>query len=208
MFRAIRLLSKIVSGIGELIVVDYRDFVRPQVFLYVKNQEALLLLLRLLKDHSRILCQTLCDLTAVDWLGYKLPSSYGVVLNQGRFQLLYNLVSYYFNFRINVSIFIADWVNVCSVGSLFRSAVWLERELWDMFGIFFIGHVDLRRILTDYGFAGFPLRKDFPLSGYEELRYDEATKGIAYESLELAQEMRPNDSLNPWASRILDSRSK
>ena len=85
-----------------------------------------------------------------------------------------------------------------SVSSVFKSASWLEREVWDLFGIFFSEHSDLRRILTDYGFQGFPLRKDFPLTGFVELKYDDEMKRVSYDSLELSQEFRFFDFQSPW----------
>jgi NADH-quinone oxidoreductase subunit C len=87
---------------------------------------------------------------------------------------------------------------VSSANFLYKSSGWLEREVWDLFGIFFVEHPDLRRILTDYGFQGFPLRKDFPLSGYTELRYDDESKSIVYEPIELAQEFRFFQFESPW----------
>jgi NADH-quinone oxidoreductase subunit C len=87
---------------------------------------------------------------------------------------------------------------VKSASSIYKSSLWLEREIWDMFGIFFSEHPDLRRILTDYGFEGFPLRKDFPLSGFNEVRYDDEVKRIIYEPIEITQEFRSFDFLSPW----------
>lgn len=113
-----------------------------------------------------------------------------------RFEILYNLLSIKQNFRFYIKTFtnLRTW----SLTSLYTSANWLEREVWDMFGIFFINHPDLRRILTDYGFEGFPLRKDFPLTGYVELRYDDEKSNIVYEPLELAQEYRLFLFNSPW----------
>ena len=116
-----------------------------------------------------------------------------------RFQLVYTLLSHYFRGRIIVSVFLKESEDISSIFNLFRGSSWLEREIWDMFGIFFNNHPDLRRILTDYGFDGFPLRKDFPITGYSEIRYDDTQKCIVYEPLELTQEYRIFDTLSPWA---------
>jgi NADH-quinone oxidoreductase subunit C len=91
---------------------------------------------------------------------------------------------------------------VASVSGVFSSAIWLEREAWDMFGIFFANHPDLRRILTDYGFEGHPLRKDFPLTGFKEVRYDEEQKRVVYEPVKLTQEFRRFDFMSPWEGML------
>ena len=102
------------------------------------------------------------------------------------------------NTRIRVKLSTDEDTPVASVTSIFNSANWWEREVWDMFGIGFIDHPDLRRILTDYGFEGHPLRKDFPLTGYVELRYDDEQKRVVYEPVKLTQEFRTFDFLSPW----------
>jgi NADH-quinone oxidoreductase subunit C len=102
------------------------------------------------------------------------------------------------NARIRVKLAVAEEEIVHSVTSTFSTAGWFEREVWDMFGIPFSGHADLRRILTDYGFEGHPLRKDFPLSGYVELRWDEEYKRVVYEPVQLPQDFRVFDNLSPW----------
>lgn len=113
-----------------------------------------------------------------------------------RFELSYNLSSIKYNFRIFIKTYTSAYVP--SVSTLFNSANWIERECWDMFGVFFTNHPDLRRILTDYGFDGFPLRKDFPLTGYIEIRYDDEKANIVYEPLELSQEYRLFNFTSPW----------
>jgi len=107
-----------------------------------------------------------------------------------RFTLVYNLLSVKYNTRLFLSLSVDELGSVPSVTSLYPSSNWMEREVWDLFGIFFSDHPDLRRILTDYGFEGHPLRKDFPLTGYVEVLYDTNKKKVAYESVELAQEYR------------------
>ena len=111
---------------------------------------------------------------------------------------MYNLLSLRHNARIRVRTYTDELSAVDSACSVFSAANWYEREAFDMYGVFFEGHPDLRRILTDYGFHGHPLRKDFPMSGYVELRYDEELKRVVYEPVELKQEFRNFDFLSPW----------
>ena len=117
---------------------------------------------------------------------------------EARFEVAYDLLSLRYNSRIRVKTQVDEITPLNSVISVYRSADWWEREVWDLFGVFFVNHLDLRRILTDYGFEGHPLRKDFPLSGYVEVRYDERKKRIVCEPLSLAQEFRTFDFKNPW----------
>ena len=112
--------------------------------------------------------------------------------------MVYNLLSLVHNNRVTVKVMLDDNSSIPSVSKVFSSADWWEREIWDLFGIFFSGHPDLRRILTDYGFDGHPLRKDFPLTGYVEVRYDDAQKRVVYEPVKLTQEYRDFDFLSPW----------
>lgn len=130
---------------------------------------------------------TLVDITAVDW-----PE------RAKRFDLVWHLLSMQRNQRIRVKAAIGEDQMVPSVVTVWKSANWYEREVFDMFGILFSGHPDLRRILTDYGFRGHPLRKDFPTTGYTEVRYDEAQKRVVYEPVNLVQEYRQFDFLSPW----------
>ena len=113
-----------------------------------------------------------------------------------RFEVNYNLLSTKYNIRFFVKTYTQAYVPSLTV--LFNSANWIERECWDMFGIFFLNHPDLRRVLTDYGFDGFPLRKDFPLTGYIEIRYDDEKSNIVYEPLEMSQEYRLFNFTSPW----------
>ena len=115
-----------------------------------------------------------------------------------RFDVVYNLLSMTQNSRVRVKLQTDDEGQVPSVSSVFSSANWWEREAWDLYGIFFSDHPDLRRILTDYGFIGHPLRKDFPLTGYLEVRYDDEQKRVVYEPVKLTQEYRNFDFLSPW----------
>ena len=117
---------------------------------------------------------------------------------QNRFEVVYCLLSLSRNLRLKVKVSANEKVPIPSVAEVFSSAGWWEREVWDLFGIFFSGHPDLRRILSDYGFEGHPLRKDFPLTGYVEVRYDDNQKRIVYEPVSLAQEFRDFDFMSPW----------
>lgn len=140
-----------------------------------------------LKDHHNTQFVNLSDITAID-----VPS------RQYRFELVYNLLSLRYNSRIRVKTYTDELTPIDSIYSIFKAADWYEREVWDMYGVFFSNHPDLRRILTDYGFEGHPLRKDFPLTGYVELRYDDEYKRIVVEPLELAQEFRKFELAAPW----------
>ncbi|MBW6507144.1 MAG: NADH-quinone oxidoreductase subunit C [Rhodobacteraceae bacterium] len=130
---------------------------------------------------------TLVDITAVDW-----PQ------RAARFDVVYHLLSMYQNHRIRVKLALREDEQVDTITGVFPGASWYEREVFDMFGILFAGHPDLRRLLTDYGFSGHPLRKDFPTTGYVEVRYDEALKRVVYEPVKLAQDYRQFDFLSPW----------
>ncbi|MES0861781.1 NADH-quinone oxidoreductase subunit C [Ruegeria sp. SCPT10] len=134
-------------------------------------------------------CQfsTLVDITGVDY-----PE------RAKRFDVVYHFLSMYQNQRIRLRVSIREEDMVPSIVDVHPSANWFEREVFDMFGILFSGHPDLRRILTDYGFRGYPLRKDFPTTGYTEVRYDEAQKRVVYEPVSLVQEYRQFDFMSPW----------
>ncbi len=145
-----------------------------------------------LKYHTNLQYKVLVDMTAVDY-----PT------RPNRFDVVYHLLSIKYNTRIRVKTVINELDSIESITNLYSSAGWAEREVWDMFGILFLNHKDLRRILTDYGFEGFPLRKDFPLSGYIAVRYDEFTKIVVCEPIEHAQEFRSFDLQTPWNSRVI-----
>lgn len=130
---------------------------------------------------------SLVDITAVDY-----PE------REQRFVVVYHFLSMYLNQRIRVKVAVGEEDIVPSIHTIHPSANWFEREVFDMFGILFSGHPDLRRILTDYGFRGHPLRKDFPTTGYTEVRYDEAQKRVVYEPVNLVQEYRQFDFMSPW----------
>ena len=134
-------------------------------------------------------CQfsSLVDITAVDYPG-----------REKRFEVVYHLLSMYQNHRLRLRMSVREEDMVASIIVVHPSANWFEREVFDMFGILFSGHPDLRRLLTDYGFRGHPLRKDFPTTGYTELRYDEVKKRVVYEPVSLVQEYRQFDFMSPW----------
>lgn len=115
-----------------------------------------------------------------------------------RFEMIYHFLSMYTNARVRVKVVVGEEDMVPSIHTIHPSANWFEREVFDMFGILFSGHPDLRRLLTDYGFRGHPLRKDFPTTGYIEVRYDEAQKRVVYEPVKLVQEYRQFDFMSPW----------
>jgi NADH-quinone oxidoreductase subunit C len=140
-----------------------------------------------LRDDERCQFCSFIDITAVDWPG-RVP----------RFDVVYHFLSPKQNQRIRVKIAVDENTSVPSIIDVFRGADWFERETYDLYGILFTGHPDMRRILTDYGFEGYPLRKDFPLTGFVEVRYDDEQKRVVYEPVRLSQEFRNFDFLSPW----------
>ncbi|WP_306154932.1 NADH-quinone oxidoreductase subunit C [Roseovarius sp. MMSF_3281] len=144
-------------------------------------------LVEFLKTDSTCRFTTLVDITGVDY-----PE------RAKRFDVVYHFLSMYQNQRIRLRVACREEDMVPSITGLHPSANWFEREVFDMFGILFTGHPDLRRILTDYGFRGYPLRKDFPTTGYTEVRYDEVQKRVVYEPVSLVQEYRQFDFMSPW----------
>lgn len=132
-----------------------------------------------LKNYTKSQFKMLIDICGVDFINRK-----------ARFEIVYHLLSVHYNERISIKISTVEISSILSINSIFPNADWYEREIWDLYGIYFGGHKDLRRILTDYGFEGHPLRKDYPLSGFFELRYDEKTKQVISERIELTQKTR------------------
>lgn len=164
---------------------------------YIKKDKTLLIniesinllkILNFLKNHWFLQYKTLIGITATDNLN-----------KDKRFSIYYFLLSYKLNHRIILVLNISEKKIIDSSTFIYKGANWYEREIWDLFGIFFKNHPDLRRILTDYGFEGFPLRKDFPQSGFTEIRYDDEKKHVLYESLELTQEYRSFTYITPWS---------
>ena len=142
-----------------------------------------------LKNHTNCQYKILSDLCIVDYL---------TRTKKERFDIIYNLLSIRFNSRIRIKISINELQPVDSITTIYNAANWWEREAWDMFGVFFSNHPDLRRILTDYGFEGHPLRKDFPLSGFLEVYYNELKKRVVYEPINLSQQYRLFEFNTPW----------
>ena len=162
--------------------------IKENILIINTTKEALLNLLLFLKNNQFLQFKTLVSITAVDYPKKK-----------NRFEINYFLLSYKLNTRIIIKLETNDTTPVPSITSIYKGANWYEREVWDLFGVFFSNHPDLRRILTDYGFEGFPFRKDFPQTGFVEVRYDDEKKYVTYESLELTQEFRSFDFVNPWS---------
>ena len=158
---------------GELNVIVERDHI--------------ISVLRFLRDDSRLQFISIIDICGVDYPG-----------REERFSVVYHLLSPRRNARIRLTITTDETTPVASATSVYPGADWFEREAYDMYGILFSGHPDLRRLLTDYGFDGYPLRKDFPLTGYVEVRYDDEAKRVVYEPVELRQEFRDFDYESPW----------
>ena len=140
-----------------------------------------------LRDDERCQFWSLVDVTAIDWPG-----------RASRFDVVYHFLSPTQNRRIRVKVEVDEGTPVPSIIEVFPGANWFERETYDLYGVLFTGHPDMRRLLTDYGFEGHPLRKDFPLTGFVEVRYDDEQKRVVYEPVRLTQEFRSFDFLSPW----------
>ena len=151
------------------------------------NHDELVNIVTFLKTSKETKFRQLIEITAVDY-----PE------NENRFKMVYLLLSHEFNKRIIIDYFIKESDDIPSITSIFPSANWMEREVFDMYGLKFKNHPDLRRILTDYGFQGHPLRKDFPLTGHNEVRYSEEKKKVIYEPVKLEQNYRNFDYESPW----------
>ncbi|MEL6286512.1 MAG: NADH-quinone oxidoreductase subunit C [Pseudomonadota bacterium] len=164
---------------GELTIFAVREQIVP--------------LIRALRDESNCLFQTLVDICGVDY-----PE------REERFEVVYHLLSMRLNQRVRVKIQTDEQTPVPSLTGVFPAANWYEREAFDMYGIQFADHPDMRRLLTDYGFEGYPLRKDFPLTGHTEVRYDDLEKRVVYEPVKLTQEYRDFDFLSPWEGMQAD----
>ena len=181
-----------VEGIGAYIgdglgaAVLSMDIVAGELILCVER-DSIVKTIGYLRDDVNCQFKQLMDLCGVDY-----PA------REHRFDVVYNLLSLTQNSRIRLKLQTDETTPVPSVSSVFSSAAWWEREAWDLYGILFSDHPDLRRILTDYGFEGHPLRKDFPLTGYVEVRYDDEQKRVVYEPVKLTQEYRNFDFLSPW----------
>jgi NADH-quinone oxidoreductase subunit C len=180
------------NELGEHIAASLGDAVLDRRVAYgeltvLVQGDAIVRVATFLRDDPRCLFVSLMDLCGADYPG-----------REKRFDIVYHLQSYRHNCRIRVKVQTDEVTPVPSVITVYPTANWFEREAYDLYGVLFFGHPDLRRILTDYGFEGYPLRKDFPLTGFVELRYDEEQKRVAYQPVRLTQEFRNFDFLSPW----------
>ena len=166
--------------------VERYEYVKNELTLFARRDK-IRDVLQYLRDDPECQFKMLVDICGADY-----PDK------PERFEVIYNLLSLSQNQRVRVKITTDENTPVLSAVSLFSSANWFEREVWDMYGVYFSEHPDLRRILTDYGFDGHPQRKDFPLTGYVELRYDEERKRVVYEPVKLTQDFRRFDFMSPW----------
>jgi NADH-quinone oxidoreductase subunit C len=178
------LLAQIEPVLGDALLAKRVD--RGELAIRVRPS-SIVRVLTYLRDEPSLQFRQLIDLCGVDY-----PD------REARFDVVYHLLSLHHNQRIRVAVETPEESPVPSVTSVFPNADWFEREAWDMYGVFFSDHPDLRRLLTDYGFEGHPLRKDFPMSGYVEMRYDETQKRVVYEPVKLRQDFRSFDFLSPW----------
>jgi NADH/F420H2 dehydrogenase subunit C len=167
--------------------VEKCEFTRTGEVTLSVSSDSILPLFSYLKNHTNLQMKILIDITAVDF-----PT------REKRFEVVYHLLSVQYNTRLRVKTSVDEMTSLPSIENIYKTAGWFEREIWDMFGIFFSNHSDLRRILTDYGFEGHPLRKDFPLSGSLEARYDESEKRVLLEPIEMPQDFRFFEFANPW----------
>ena len=178
------LAAAVQNGIGEsLLDVSYAF---GELTIAVKRDD-IIEVLQFLRNDSQAQFWNIIDIAGVDYPERK-----------ERFDVVYHLLSPRLNARIRVKLSTDEATPVASATGIYPGANWFEREAWDMYGILFTGHPDLRRLLTDYGFEGHPLRKDFPLTGYVEVRYDDEVKRVVYEPVQLHQEFRNFDFLSPW----------
>jgi len=185
MDAALKDLEEYVSSqLGDKVLA--RDESRGELSLTV-HRDNIVEVLKLLRDDVNTQFKLVMDICGVDF-----PES------EERFCVVYNLLSLPHNLRLRIKVWTSEAVPVPSVTSVYSAANWWEREAWDLYGIYFTNHPDFRRILTDYGFEGHPLRKDFPLTGYVELRYDDEQKRVVYEPVKLTQDFRTFDFLSPW----------
>ena len=176
------LSSSLKSLLYSYCINVYGDFV-----IYIKHNDIFLYLTNFIRKNTLLRFSQFIDICVIDYPSIKK-----------RFVFVYNFMSLQFNKRILCKLFLDNGDFISSIDSIFYGANWSEREVWDMFGIIFTGSYDLRRILTDYGFEGYPLKKDFPLTGYLELYYDEEFLSLKYVPVELSQDFRVFSFLSPW----------
>ena len=170
--------------------VERFEVIRGEAILWVPAS-ALTRVMNFLRDDPKCLFKMVVDICGVDY-----PE------REKRFEVVYNLLSLKYNLRVRVKVAAGEDEPVPSATGIYSTAGWFEREAWDLYGIYFSDHPDLRRILTDYGFEGHPLRKDFPLTGFVEVRYDIEQKRVIYEPVKLRQEFRTFDFQSPWEGMV------
>ncbi len=185
-------MDEVLAELGEYVSLKLADSIETYDIAFgeltlTARRDAIVEVLRTLYDDNRCRFVSFVDLCGVDYPG-----------RSERFEVVYHLLSPTQNLRIRVKLSTDEDTPVPSVTEVFPGADWFEREAYDLYGILFSGHPDLRRLLTDYGFDGHPMRKDFPLTGYVEVRYDQERKRVVYEPVRLAQEFRTFDYLSPW----------
>jgi len=185
-------MSEALNTLGETIVAALPGSVTGHAIAYgeltITAQAAdIVKVVTFLREDARCQFWSFIDVTAVDW-----PA------REQRFDVVYHLLSPKHNLRARVKVETDEATPVPSICSVYPGANWFEREAYDLYGILFTGHPDLRRLLTDYGFDGYPMRKDFPLTGFVEVRYDDEQKRVVYEPVQLTQEFRNFDFLSPW----------
>nr|YP_009446454.1 NADH dehydrogenase subunit 9 [Ancoracysta twista]ATY40942.1 NADH dehydrogenase subunit 9 [Ancoracysta twista] len=176
------------KSLGELLPNGYEKIqvIKNEIVIHVQRDH-LIPLIQFLKYHNNTQFKVLVDIVGVDY-----PE------RSERFEVIYILMSICYNTRIYVKTTTDEFSPINSISDVYPAANWMEREVWDLFGVFFRNHPDLRRILTDYGFEGHPFRKDFPLNGYVEVRYDDTQKTVVCEPIEITQEFRNFDFHSPW----------
>jgi NADH-quinone oxidoreductase subunit C len=179
-------LNALASHVAKKFPAVTATFAFDEVTLHAEV-DSIIALLEFLKDDAECRFVSFSDITAADY-----PE------REYRFDVVYQLLSPYKNMRVRIKVLAGEGDVLPSATGVFRGAEWFEREVFDMYGVMFSGHPDLRRILTDYGFQGNPLRKDFPTTGYVEVRYDDQLKRVVYEPVKLVQEFRQFDYLSPW----------
>lgn len=184
--------KKITTHLKSLLPTISSIGYNKQTLVLSVKPEDLIFTLQVLKFHTNTQYSLLTAISGVDY-----------PYRKRRFEIVYELLSIRFNSRIRVKTFVDEITPLTSAVSVFPAATWWEREIWDLFGVFFEKNDEIKRILTDYGFEGHPLRKDFPLSGYVESRYDEQTKRVVCEPLEHAQEFRSFDFTSGWSAQSI-----
>lgn len=179
----------LINQISDLLGKDNTAFIENSTLLEIHMpKEKLIQVIRFLQEDDKLYFTTLIDVFGVDY-----------PLREKRFEIIYNLLSTKFNYRVAIKIMVSEEEEAPSICKLFSNAIWYEREIYDMYGIKFADNPDMRRILTDYGFEGHPLRKDFPLTGYKEVRYDFEQERVIYEPVKLVQDYRKFDFISPWS---------